>query len=411
MGKMKILLVNKFFYNKGGAEAVFFDSARLLKKMEHKIIYFSMKHPRNFNSNFAKYFISKLDFDNTAQFHQKIRALGKIFYSFEAKRKIEDLIVKERPDIAHLHNIYHQISPSILHTLKKYHVPVVMTLHDYKIVCPVYTMFSGGKTCEKCLYGKYYWCLKKRCNDTSYLKSLLNMIEMYFHRNLLNIYKIVDIFISPSKFMKDKIEEAGFQGKVKYLPNFIWLEEFMPSNSWKGEEIAYFGRLSPEKGLFTLLVALKGLGISCKIIGDGPIKAALERNAIAHSMTNISFLGHKPLEELMNILRGVKFIVLPSEWYENNPRIILEAFALGKPVVGSNIGGIPGLVDDLKNGLLFKPGDAEDLREKILYLWHNPEKIKEMGENARKFVEANSTPEIYYERLMNLYKQAMDRHN
>jgi glycosyltransferase involved in cell wall biosynthesis len=407
---MKILLVNKFFYDKGGSEAVFFDSASLLKKMKNEVMYFSMEHPKNFHSRYAGYFISEVDFENTAGFLQKIKAAAKIMYSFESKKKITDLILKKKPDIAHLHNIYHQISPSILHALKKHKIPVVMTLHDYKMLCPVYTMFSRGGTCEKCLHGDYYWCLKRKCNDGSNLRSFLNMVEMYFHRRLLSIYELVDIFISPSKFLIEKMEESGLKGNLKFLPHFIWLEDFEPADASEGGEIAYVGRLSPEKGLFTLLTALKGLDIPCKIVGDGPIRTELQRSAETHAMTNISFLGHKPLKEWMFELKGAKFIVLPSEWYENNPRIILEAFAMGKPVIGSNIGGIPGLIDNAKNGLLFDPGDSRDLRKKILHLWHNPKMVEKMGENARKFIEMNCEPRIYYGRLMKIYEQAIGRY-
>jgi len=407
---MKILLVNKYFYLKGGSEAVFFDTARLLKEKGHDLIYFSMDHPKNMTSSQSEYFISHIDYNETKKLFQRIKASRDIIYSFEAKRKFKELLEKEKPDVIHLHNIYHQISPSVLSVCQKYNSATVMTLHDYKIVCPIYTLFTDGQTCEKCLNGKYFWCFIKRCTRGSYTQSLLNAVEMYVHHTILNIYEQVDVFVSPSRFLEKKLKEAGFEGKIVYFPHFVWVDDFAPCHTWEENTVLYFGRLSPEKGIFTLIEALKGQEAQCNIIGDGPLKQELEREVNDHAITNISLSGHKSWKEMMGILRRAMFVVLPSEWYENSPRVIYEAYAIGKPVVGARIGGIPELVKDNQTGLTFTPGDASDLRKKILHLWHNPEKVVWLGRNARKFVEENFGPERYYERLIELYDCIKEKH-
>jgi len=407
---MKFLFCNKFFWLKGGAEVSFFETAKLLESKGHKVVFFSMKHSDNFPSPYEKYFISRVDYEGGGSIFSKIKAAGRLLYSFEAKAKIEKLIKEERPDIVHLNNIHHQISPSILHTFKKWNLPVVMTLRDYKIVCPTYSMLANGKPCEKCKGGRYYWCSINKCTKNSYAKSLVSVVEMYLHHKILHIYDLIDVFISPSKFLKEKLEEMGFKKKVVYLPNFIDAEDYELEYKYTQKTICYFGRLSKEKGLFTLLDAMKGIDVKLKIIGDGSLKECLRLKVKSENSDNVYFLGYKVREELKNEIKNSMVVVFPSEWYENNPRTVLESFALGKPVVGARIGGIPELVKDNETGLTFEPGNTKDLRDKIEILLAKPDKIVEMGKNARKFVEENFKPEKHYEQLMEIYKMAMARH-
>ncbi|HEC93677.1 MAG TPA: glycosyltransferase family 1 protein [Candidatus Atribacteria bacterium] len=421
---MKILLANKFFYLKGGSEYVFFEQAELLKKRGHKIIFFSMKHPKNFSSKYEEYFINQVDYEKGG-IRTKISASFKLLYSFEAKRKIDELIRNEKPDIAHLHNIYHQISPSILHALKRYNIPIVLTLHDCKIVCASHLMLANGKVCEACKNGRYYNCFLKKCVKNSKVKSLLNTIEMYLHHKILHIYDLVDVFISPSRFLKDKLREMGFKKEIVYLPNFVNVDEFNPFYEWEEKSIVYFGRLSREKGLFTLIEAVKDLDVKLKIIGEGPIRESLELGVRSEGVGddgvrsrelgvrsegvgNVEFLGYKAGKDLKDEIRKSMFVVVPSECYENNPRSVIEAFALGKPVLGSNTGGIPELVKDKERGLLFEAGNKEDLRERIQYLLQNLQKVIEMGKDARKFVEEELNEERFYRRLMEIYLRLVE---
>lgn len=407
--EMKVLLVNKFFYLKGGAENSFFTTANLLESKEHKVSFFSMQDVRNLPTEFSHYFVSNVDYES-AGIIEKSRAALRMFYSFEARNKIERLIDEVKPDLVHLNSIYHQISPSIIHSIKKYDIPMVMSLRDYKTVCASYLMLANGQICEACKNGSYYHCLMKKCTKESRLMSLLNTAEMYFHHTLLHIYELVHAFVAPSVFLKNKVQEMGFKGKVVYLPNFVDPKNFVPQYSYNENSIIYFGRLSKEKGLSTLIEAMKGVNLKLKIIGDGPSRDSLESKVMDLALNNVEFLGFKGGDDLKNEIKKAMFVVVPSEWYENNPRSVIEAFALGKPVIGARIGGIPELVRDNETGLTFEPGSPADLASKIEVLTGNPEKITEMGKNARKFVEQELNAEKHYEGLIAIYEQAIKNH-
>jgi len=408
---MKILQVNKFFYPKGGAEYVFFDTVRVFEKMGHRISFFSMHQENNLSSAYEKYFVSAVDYGQQ-RLRDKLTSSLKILYSWEAKRKIEQLICDERPDIAHLNNIYHQISPSILHSLKKAKVPIVMTLHDFKLVCASYYMLHKGKACQACKGKKYYHCFFNGCVKNSRAKSLLNTLEMYLHHHILRIYDLVDVFIAPSMFLKSKLEAMGFKGKVVYLPNFVELDNFQPEYSWEEKSIVFFGRLAPEKGVLTLLEAMKkNSGITLKIIGEGPIKGLLEEKVKNEKIINVKFLGYKKGRALKEEIAKSMFVVFPSECLENNPRVVIEAFALGKPVLGANIGGVPELVKDNLTGLLFVPGNADDLAFRIKYLSDNPQKIIQMGKNGRRMIEGEMSSEKHYQKLLEIYEKTVSSHN
>jgi glycosyltransferase involved in cell wall biosynthesis len=406
---MKVLLVNKFFYLRGGAEASFFDTARLLREKGHRVSFFSMRHPRNFASSFSRYFVSPVDFGRSAPIGQKMKSSLRILYSFEASRRIARLLEEERPDLVHLHNIHHQLSPSILPAIKRHRLPVVMTLHDYKMVCPVYTLFSNGKVCERCGQRRFHHCLLGRCRWGSLSKSLVNTIEMVLHHSLLDLYGRVDGFISPSLFLRNKVRELGFKGTVHYLPHFVSLADYEPALAGGEKTFVYAGRLSPEKGLPVLLRAVRGLDCRVKIIGDGPLRGELEQRVRDLSLTNVSFLGYISPEELRREIGNSMAVILPSEWYENNPRSVIEAFALGKPAIGARIGGIPELIRDGLTGRLFEPGDPRDLRGRILDLLGDPEACRGMGREARALVERRFRPDEHYRGLIEIYEKAMAR--
>ncbi len=404
---MKILFVNKFFYRKGGAECLFFDTAAYLIKKGHNVSFFSMAHPRNLPSPYEKYFVSNIDYDSV-KFTDIPKASLRLLYSFEAKRRIERLIEKEKPDIVHVNNIYHQISPSILHSIKKYKLPVVMTLHDLKMSCPSYVMLNNQKTCEACRGGRYYNCFLKGCVKKSKIKSLLSTLEMYLHHRIMHIYDLVDIFISSSLFVRDKLKQMGLDREMLYLPNFVKIDEFIPEYRWSEKAIVYFGRLSEEKGITVLMDAVKDIrGITLKIIGEGPLESHIKNKIRAEGIKNVTLLGYKTREELKNEIKKSMFVILPSTWYDNSPRSIIEGFALGKTVIASRIGGIPELVKDNKTGLLFEPGNIGELREKIDYLIANSDRIIELGKNAREFAEKELNTKKHHDKLMEIYDTAI----
>jgi glycosyltransferase involved in cell wall biosynthesis len=406
---MKILLINKFLYPKGGDAISTLTTGTMLSKKGHEVIYWGMEAPENEEFPYKEYFVSHVDYDRPSSLFRQLKLSFNIFYSFEARDKMNGLLKKVRPDIVHLNNFAHQISPSILDVFKKQNIPVVMTLRDLKLVCPYWYSMLNGRPCEKCKDGKYYWCFINRCTKGSFSKSLVNTVEMYLHHKILHIYDLIEVFISPSMFVKEKVKEMGFRREPVFLPNFIDAGDYIPEFNPSQNVICYLGRLSAEKGLFVLLDAIKGMDIKLKIIGEGPLEKGLKSKVERERIGNVWFLGYKKGEELRDEVRKSMAVVLPSVWYENNPRSVIESFALGKPVIGSRIGGIPELVEDGITGLTFEPGNPRSLREKIEALIREPDKIIEMGKNARRFVETKLNPEVHYQELMKIYSMAIEK--
>jgi glycosyltransferase involved in cell wall biosynthesis len=230
---------------------------------------------------------------------------------------------------------------------------------------------------------------------------------MVLHQRLLRLYRGVDVFLAPSRFLKNKMEEMGFSGRIVQLPNFLPVAEGEPGGGSPGEGALYFGRLSPEKGLATLLDAAERTGMSWKIAGEGPMNDALAAAIRERSLTNVSLLGYKPAEALVPVIRSSMFVVLPSAWYENQPYAVMEAFAREKPVVAARIGGIPELVRDGETGLTFESGNAADLAEKATLLFRSPAQVRDMGRNARRLIETEFSPADHYRRLMGVYASVL----
>ncbi len=410
---MKILMVDKYYFIKGGAERYFFELKDILEAKGHKVIPFSMRHPNNFESLYDKFFVDNIDFELTSPF-QKARAFpkiaGRMLYSFHAKKRLEKLLAAEKPDIAHLHMIDHQISPSILHTLKKHGIPVIQTLHQYKLVCPNYRLYNPltNQICEKCLDGHFYHPIFERCHKDSRLAGALIAFESYAHR-LSGMYdNHIDLLHTPSRFLGAKLKQAGVgDGKVRHLFYTLNLKKYPPHFGFQNY-IVYFGRLAKEKGVLTLLKAMRKLKeVTLRIIGDGPERPALEDFAAANQLTNVIFDGIKNGAELAALIQNSKFVVIPSEWYDNSPLVIYESFAYGKPVIGTRLGGIPELIDHDQNGRLYHAGNHEELAESIDYLWNRPQLIIEFGHQARSKAEMEFEPEHHYQKMYAWYNELL----
>jgi glycosyltransferase involved in cell wall biosynthesis len=402
---MNILCVNKYYYPRGGSEVVFFNQIELLERNGHHTLHFSMNDEKNELTGYSKYFIDNVDYSHRGPF-KLIKNTVNLLYSKEAIRKINLLLDNEKVDIVHLHNIYHQISPSIITAIKARDIPIVMTLHDYKMVCSIYTLYNGKRICEDCSGGKYWAVVLNDCRK-SLIHNLVLSAEMIFHHKILDIYKGVDLFLSPSNFLKNKLKEMGFNGPIKVLNNFINTDSYKPSFHITNGHFVYFGRLSFEKGLLTLIKAVKGLPIKLHIIGDGPIRGQLETLISSEKISNVEILGYMKGEALTKEIGSSIAVVVPSEWYENYPMSILEAFALGKPVIGSKLGGIPELIKPYETGLTFTAGRIDELRNCILWFIRNPEKGLEMGVKARRFVVHNMNPQKYYNELISIYEEVI----
>jgi glycosyltransferase involved in cell wall biosynthesis len=415
-GIVKILMINKFFFIKGGAERYYFELKSILESRGHEVIPFSMKHPKNEASKYAEFFMEYIDF-NPRSFFSKIstgfRSIGRILYSWQAQKRIKRLIQETQPDIAHLHMIDHQISPSILPVLHRAKIPVIQTVHTYKHVCPSYRLYhmTRGEICEKCLDGAYYRALTERCHRGSFLSTLLLVIEMTLHRRLKLYEKFIDLFIPPSHFMGRMLVRGGFDpSKIRQLFYTIQIDSF-PHGLQEDDYFVFYGRLSEEKGLLTLLEAMQGVDNGyLKIIGEGPMKAELDRTIQKSEIGDrVILTGAMGGEELKQAVARSQFVVVPSEWYENSPLVIYESFAMGKPVIGADIGGISELVEDGIHGLLFRAGDSEVLRAAIKKLLSDSTLRKQMGSAARQRAEALFDPEVHYQEMIGIMRHEISK--
>lgn len=407
---MKILMCNSFHYLRGGAERCFFELMTLLADQGHTVIPFCMEDDKNLPSAYAKYFISHIDFPSAVQKKNPvttINVLNRIIYSGEAYQKISQLIADVQPDIAHIHGIAHETSPSILPAIKRAGIPIVQTLHDYKLLCPNTTFVANGQICESCKGHQYYNVVRKRCKRGSFGASLLAGIEMYVHK-IMQIYENnIDTFIAPSQFLCDKIVDYGIRTPVVHIPNFIDTERFPPCYE-ADDYFVYCGRLTAVKGVRTLIEAMTQIPTSrLYIAGHGELEEELRTYVREHHMQNVEFLGHLNTPDLIALIQRARFMVSPSEWYENYPMTVLEALACGTPVVGAAIGGIPELVKDGETGLLFEAGSVSMLVEKINDLLQNPAKAIAMGRNGRRQVVASNNPALHYRQTLEVYEQAL----
>ncbi|NCN22333.1 glycosyltransferase family 4 protein [Candidatus Falkowbacteria bacterium] len=370
---MKILQVNKFHYPRGGADKYYLDLSLSLEKAGHEVANFSMHHPKNLKSPWSKYWLTRVSFNENLGFFAKLKIIGRVIYSLEAKRKFKKLVKDFKPDIIHLHNIYHHISPSILSVARRFKIPVVMHLHDYKLICPNHTLFVGGKNCDSCRGHKYFNCVKKRCLKNSFFASLLVALEMYIHHRVLKIYqKNIALFIAPSEHMKKTCLDFGWDKIAKdkfvvvynsYSPELILTQGDLNAD-FQEDYLLYFGRLGAEKGIDTLLNALPATGETLKIVGSGEEDTKLKLKVESLKL-RVEFLGYKSGEELRLLITKAKAIVMPSIWQENMPLSLLEAMSLGKTVIASRIGGFPEIIEDGLSGFLFEPGNFRDLASKI----------------------------------------------
>lgn len=403
---MKILLVNKFHNVRGGSETYYFGLGEMLKKAGHEVIYFSMKDEKNQPCAQEKYFVENVDFNAPMGKVGLIKASLKMLYSFEAKNKFDKLLTDEKPDIIHLNIFQSQLTGSIVDVAKKHKIPVVYTAHDLKSVCPNYQMMDKGKICEKCISGNYMNCFKSGCMKDSKLKSLLATMEAYVYK-FKKTYEKIDLVITPSAFYKKKIDEAGvMKCPVVHMPNFL-PEDTEYSTGEPGDYILYFGRLSREKGTMTLLKAYEKANVDKPLyyVGTGPIKEMLEEYIKEHNLSEkVKLLGFKSGEELKNLVKKSMCVVLPSEWYENGPYSIMEAMAVGKPVIVSNLGGLPEMVENGVNGYVTKPFDEESLNEAVAKICSlSASELMQMGNRSMEKAKDMFDAGLYMDKLKSEY--------
>ncbi|ELC8330631.1 glycosyltransferase family 4 protein [Clostridium perfringens] len=399
---MKILFVNKFLHPNGGSETYIFKLGDYLKKQGHDVEYFGMEHEGRCVGNRVNVYTKDMDFHDASKL-DKLSYPIKTIYSREARKKIRLVLNDFQPDVIHLNNFNYQLTPSMILEIQKWKkqtgnkCKIVFTAHDYQLICPNHMCNNPitHKNCTKCLSGDFINCTKGKCIHGSLAKSLIGTIEASFWK-MKGVYKHIDSMICCSRFMKMKLDSNKlFANKTITLHNFIDTVEW--KDNIKKDYILYFGRFSEEKGIGTLLDVCRELpDIPFVFAGSGPLEEKI------NEISNIKNVGFKSGKDLENLIRESRFSIYPSEWYENCPFSVMESQMYGTPVLGANIGGIPELIEVGKTGELFESGNAEDLKNKIQYLWSNKKLLEDYSLNCKeiKFDTINE----YYDKIIKIYK-------
>ena len=400
---MKILLVNKFHYLKGGSEKYYFDLAKLLQEHGHEVAFFTMKDEKNIKTDCKEYFVENSDMNSK----NPLKAFD-IIYSRKNKKIMEKALDEFKPDIVHLNNFQRQLSASIIKPIKKRNIPIVFTAHDLQAICPAIVMLDNEKNiCEKCLRGKYVNCIKGKCVKNSGLKSILGAVEGKYYRWKKIYSKKIDKIIAPSEFYKLKLIQDGIpENKIEALHNFINIEDYNVTIEDEGYAL-YYGRIIKEKGVLNLIKAFKNIKKSkLYIAGDGPDIEKVKKYIHENNMEDtVKLLGYLNSSQVKEYVRKARFIVVPSIWYENCPYSVLETLAMGKPIIGSNLGGIPELVKDNETGLIYKYNSVKELEEKMNDLLNNKEKAVQFGKNAKEIAKKDFSKESYYDKIIEIYER------
>jgi glycosyltransferase involved in cell wall biosynthesis len=402
---MRILYCNKYNYPFSGTEVYLFEAMELMRSMGHEVALFSMADSRGEPTPYDRHFMPHVNFKTQSGWFHKARLAGRAIYSREARRRIRAMIAEFQPDIAHVRNIYHHLSPSILWELKAQNIPVVYHLNDFKVLCPSYNLVAHGEACEACKGGEFWHSLKEKCYPGWGARMTL-VAEAYVHKWLGTYQKCVDCFLAPSQFVRDKFVEHGWDPiKFEVLPHFQRIKPAVERNT-ASAPLLYFGRLSPEKGVADLLHAMQRLpNIRLIIAGEGPERGKLEQLAAELGLANVEFAGQMRGDELDRAIAHSRFTVLPSHAYETLGKTILESYAQARAVVATDLGSRRELVHEGKTGLLYTTGDVEQLTSAIQFLSSQPELADKMGLAGREQMRQNYTPISHYERLVGLYER------
>jgi glycosyltransferase involved in cell wall biosynthesis len=408
---MKILLINNCHYRRGGADVVYLNTGDLLESRGHDVAYFSTKSQYNYPSPYSDFFIRDID-ALKLNFVEQLMFMPRKLYSWQSGHNLRKIIDHFKPDLAHIHLYKGGLTAAILPVLRKRKIPTVITLHDYSLLCPRNIMIDGaGKICERCLTATRLNCIYHRCNRKNLYYSIVNYIEFVLNNNIFNPKNYFRRIICVSKFNYLKHSQHPLFGeRFLHLYNFYPLLSQSNPKTEKGNYFLFYGRLAPEKGVTTLINTWKRLGqdVQLKIIGEGVMSAMIKEEIKTHNLKNIEFLGFRKGEELFRYIRDASFVLVPSEWYENNPLTIVEAYSSGKPVIGSNIGGIPELIVEGKTGYLFNMGDSAELEGKINKAVNlDDDEYLMMSETAYRFACDKFSEKTHYRDLLNVYKEVV----
>ncbi len=393
---MKVLVLHNRYQLAGGEDGVVQAEKSLLEANGHKIRVLE---------------VSNKDITNP---WDKVTAGISAIYSHSAKQQVNQEIEHFRPDVVHVHNFFPLLSPSVYDACKENGLPVVQTLHNYRLVCPKAMPFREGKICEDCIGELIPWQgVVHGCYRNSRLQSSAVTTMITWHRLRGTWRERVDAYIVFTQFQKEKLIPAGLPSEKIYIkPNFVFAPDSLTQNEKRGNYLLFVGRLSEEKGVSVLIDAYieNDLGVPLKIVGDGPLRQTLQQKVKNTSADKaIEFLGFQDKPTVLNLMRNAQFLVFPSIWYEGFPLTIAEAFACGLPVLVSKLGGMVEIVEDGVAGCHFEAGNITDLTAKIRWITTHPEKITAMGKNARQTYEAKYTPQANYQQLMKIYQQIANK--
>lgn len=401
----KLLSINNYYYRRGGSETVFFEHNRLFSQAGWEVIPFATRHPQNEPTKWSGYFPAESAGEESRSPVSKMIRAANAIYSTEAARRVRELVHATRPDIAHAHNIYHHLSPSVLVELHRAEIPIVLTLHDLKLACPAYKMYSHGVVCERCRGGALRHVIQNRCIKGSTAMSALVWLESTIH-SALNLYRdTVAQFIVPSRFFLAKFAEWGFDtARFTYIPNSVDVGTLVPEGE-PGDAFVYLGRLVAEKGVDTLVRAAAQARVKLRIVGTGPEEAAL-RQLAAELKGDVEFAGYLSGRDLKAAIASARAVVVPSEWYENAPLSVLEASALARPVIGADIGGIPELIRHGETGFVFRSGSVDSLVEVLARVQGLPlGTLASLGRAGRQWMQSEFSPAAYRDRMFSIYRR------
>lgn len=408
---MKILLVNKYHYVRGGSETYYFGLAELLRAAGQEVIFFAMEDARNAPCAQSGYFVSHVEFNGKLSALEKLKAGARMVYSLEAKRKFDRLLTTEKPDIIHI-NLFHRVlTASIVDAAKKHGIPVVFTMHDLNCICPNHTMLDHGCICEDCLKGQYFHCVRRVCFKDSRLKCLMAAIESAFNRRS-GLYRKLDVFITPSACYQRLLLSSGITDRpVLHMKNFLPAQTRYGVQGGRGDYVLFFGRLSQEKGIFTLLEAMRQMDAPLVIAGAGPQEKAVRARIAALGLQGrVTLTGFVTGEKLWTLVDAAGCVVIPSEWYEASGYTACEAQARGKPVVVTQAGGLPENVIDGETGFVCPMFDAQKLSEAINRVMHlSDAAYAKMAQSAVRHAKTLFDAAAYTDRLLDMYRQLIRR--
>jgi glycosyltransferase involved in cell wall biosynthesis len=409
---VKILYCNKYNFRFSGTEVYLFDLMDLVRSHGHEAELFSMADTRGEPTRYDRFFVPHIAFKNRRGFLSQLRGAGHAIYSIQARRCLRRMISAFHPDVAHVRNIYHHLSPSILWELKARGVPVICHINDFKLLCPSYNLVANGKACEACRGGKFRNVVTQNCYFGGRGAAAILAAEAYVQRWLRTYQKCVDRFVAPSQFVKEKLVQHRFpEKKITVIPHFQQICQQTTRPVADGP-ILYFGRLSREKGLDGLIRAMQRVPqLQLQIAGEGPERETLERLARSLPVPNVQFLGQLSGKDLDQAICNSRFTVMPSLAYETFGKSIVESFARARAVVASDLGSRRELIRPGENGLLFEPNNQQQIAETISFLAESPRLADAMGANGRKLVEEQHSPSQHYESMIQLYEELIQLKN